>query len=257
MSIFLSGIAILIMSPLYSQASPPPGSAPQCDKDIIVQATIEVDARRALVKARECVDYYQRRTASLRPGQGLSGWEGLDVLMVGYSYCSVAQIQAMIGNAAEARLALSTAEKVARDWSGWYDSFLSGWPSVLQSTRGFVLELTGDMKGARNAYSDPDNTCTICVSRLAMISLSESKADEAREWVVKALKEDPANPTAYFALARISEREGHIQDALQHYQQALDYCKEVTKRNEFMPAFFFECSRAQEALTRLTLKPHR
>jgi tetratricopeptide (TPR) repeat protein len=245
---------ILILSVCaQAPAQAPPSTPSPCNNREIVRSLLGDKNALALAETRACIDYFRRLTANLTPTTHPPSFDqASDVLQLAHHLCSVAQIHAIMGHKAEARSALTLCENMDRDWAGLTHSFLitQGW---VEMTRGFVLELGGDVTGARRAYLEAESYCG---ERLAMISLASSDTEAAIKWASKALKGDPKNPTAYVALAAGFERAGSPTEALQSYRQALAYFDEAaTKSNEFFPVFYYEHTRAKEAIGRLAARP--
>jgi hypothetical protein len=156
-----------------------------------IKQLIDGNFKNALAASQACVDYYKAQTANLKPDTTLSSWQPLNVLLVGYHLCAKAQIQTMMEDTNGALKTIMEAEKFSNVWSNLYSGIFSGgsWPDIINVTKGFYFEKTGDIASAKKLYIANPNF--FGNARLAVLALSNSPDQEVREWADKALGDDP------------------------------------------------------------------
>lgn len=109
--------------------------------------------------------------------EGLTGYEWLDLFSWAYHLCGQAQVQAMMGDRAGADASIKAAEDVYRDWKPWFDSPAVDWASVIDATKGFVLEKSGNIEAAKRLYLEHHSE--YATGRLAVLALSDPNSDDA------------------------------------------------------------------------------
>ena len=167
-------LSMLVSTQIYAETRNSPVS---CQPANIGKQLAKGDVAQALEYSQACVSFYKSSTETLPSDCALSGCGMLDVLSVGYYYCASAQIQATMGDFKAAQNSLHNAEESALRWSNFYNSFLVDWPTVIDATKGFVMEKSGKVDLAKKWYEEHPSSYTL--GRLSILLLSEGKYEDA------------------------------------------------------------------------------
>jgi len=164
------------------------------------------DFQAAVTEADHAIAHYRDLVAARPEGGGSLMLYG----MVGYYMCAKAQVLALRGDFVGADRILSEVKTYASDHS----TFLLDWETLVSSTHAFILEKSGKRDEAMKAYENPSTQYG--QGRLALLALEAGDDPKARQLAVAA----GINPTAYFVLGRLEEKNGHKQAALEWYNKA-------------------------------------
>jgi tetratricopeptide (TPR) repeat protein len=183
----------------------------------------------ALTEANHAIAHYRDLVGACPKEDG--GSLMLYNAQVGYYMCAKAQLLALRGDFVSADRILSEAKTYASNHPG-FDTFLIDWESVVSPTHAFILEKAGKRYEATKAYeSTPSEDAK---GRLALLALEAGDDTKASQLALAA----GINPTAYFVLGRIQERDHHEQAAREWYNKASVALQTV--KDQFLPIVFCE-----------------
>jgi len=240
-------ILVLSLAPYSVLAQPSPPNA--CEPGEIDVRIVNNDLNGALNVSRACVAHF-KATVTKSPKEALTGYEWLDLLSWAYHLCAQAQVQAMMGDRAGADASIKAAEDVYRDWRPWFDSPVVDWASVIDATKGFVLEKSGNIDAAKRWYLE--HRSEYATGRLAVLALSDPNNDDAIRYARGLLAVGAKNPTAHVVMGAVLESRGQKAEALTEYQTAVHQMTKAELQNEFLPIAVAESARAKSAIARLT-----
>src|ERR1022692_2579483 len=200
------------------------------------------DFQSAVAKTDHAIAYYRDLVAA-DPHEQKAGFI-LNNLQVGYYMCAKAQLLALRGNFEGGDKILSGAKTYASNHPG-FSGFLTegGWETVVSATHAFILEKAGKRDEAAKAYDSPPTIYG--QGRLALLALEGGDDTKARQLALAA----GINPTAYFVLGRLEEKDRHGEAAREWYNKA--WVELQTVKNVFLPVYFCEgpaIARAQKRL---------
>jgi tetratricopeptide (TPR) repeat protein len=200
------------------------------------------DFQSAIVETGHAIAYYGHLVAAEpQPGTATTPepftdpkeWHLLNVSLVGHYMCAKAQLLALRGDFVGADKTLSDAKTYASNHPE-LSGFLMGrgWETTVSATHAFILEKAGKHDEATMAYHSPDTE--FGQGRLALLALNAGDYTKARQLALAAGE----NPTAYFVLGRLEEKDSHKQAAREWYNKALVELQTV--KGQFLPIYFCE-----------------
>jgi tetratricopeptide (TPR) repeat protein len=219
----------------------------ECNPTVMIERVLENDMANALIEAKRCVSEMKAVEARASPAVGLSTGNLMQVTLLGYYQCAQAQLEAAAGDIRNAKIHVADAEATGDKWSNFYRGplFLN-WDGLLNVTRGFVLEKSGDLPGAKQLYATAPDWGDI---RLAELALNENRDDDALLIARKMQTSWPDGPHAWIVLGALAEKRRDTDSAITDYQQALKRMENIG--HQFFPIHYFSSVRAREGLARL------
>jgi tetratricopeptide (TPR) repeat protein len=230
------------------------GASHKCDQPVMIGKILDGDLAGALTEAKPCVDERKAVEARSSPDAGLNGDNIFEVTTLGYFQLAQAQLEAATGDLRSAAGHIADAEATSRKWSGFYrPPTISDWDGLLSVTRGFSLEKSGDLAGAKRLYAEHSPTSSNISLygniRLAEVALNEQKNDDALAIARTMQASQPDSPHALIVFGALAERRQDVAAAITNYQEALKRMRNIG--NQFFPIYYFSSARAREGLARL------
>jgi hypothetical protein len=219
----------------------------QCEPQTMVGKTVAGDLTGAIQEAKRCVSWSKAYETKTSPDVGLNQDNIIPVTALGYYQCAQAQLEAATGDLKSARVHLADAEATDQKWAAFLHSPLIIWYPVLDVTRGFLLEKSGDLTGAKKWYADHPGGYTEI--RLAALALIESRDDDAAAIARQLLSSDPEDPNGWFVTGALAEKRHDNSAAISDYERALRRTEKVG--NQFLPIYYLNSARAREGIARL------
>src|SRR6266568_5719551 len=196
-TLFLWGLVLL---PILAAHDPN-----KFDPRQLILLVIQGNFQSAAAEADHAIAYYRDLIAA-DPEKGPYN-------LVGYYMCAKAQLVALRGDFVGADRLLSEAKTYSSGRPG-FSGFLNPWEIIVSEIHAFILEKAGKRDEAAQAYNRPDPYYG--QGRLALLALDAGDYTKARQLALAAEQ----NPTAYFVLGRLEEKDGHKQVAREWYNKA-------------------------------------
>lgn len=231
------------------------GASQECNQIVMIEKILKDDLAGALVDVKPCVNTRKSVETRSSPDAGLNSDNILDVTTLGYFQLAQAQLEAATGDLKSAATHVSDADATARKWYRFYQSPITvrDWDGLLSVTRGFLLEKSGDLAGAKRLYMEHSPTSSNISLygniRLAEIALNEQRNDDALAIARTMQASQPDSPHALIVLGALAEKRRDIGAAITDYQEALKRLRNIG--NQFFPIYYFSSARAREGLARL------
>jgi tetratricopeptide (TPR) repeat protein len=231
------------------------GASQECNQTVMIEKILKDDLAGALTEVKPCVNQRKAVEARSSPSAGLSNNNMLEVITLGYFQLAQAQLEAATGDLRSAATHIADADATAQKWSGFYQSpiTVTDWEGLLSVTRGFLLEKSGDLAGAKRLYAGHSPTSSNISLygniRLAEIALNEQRNDDALAIAQVMQASQPDSPHALIVLGALAEKRRDIGSAIADYQEALKRMQNIG--NQFFPIYYFSSARAREGLARL------
>ncbi|WP_083941344.1 XrtA/PEP-CTERM system TPR-repeat protein PrsT [Pseudoduganella violaceinigra] len=122
---------------------------------------------------------------------------------------------------------------------------------AVQNLKGGVLLASGDLAGARNAFSralelDPDHLPAL--DNLAELDLMEKKAPQARQRYQSALARNRTSVPLMMALSRLETRQGKLPAAIEWLERAIAQAPDAAAPAQSLAALYLASGQAGKAL---------